>query len=260
MLLFCVCQALVLSQSRVQAELRAAPWWPSWLKAQAYCGLAPPEGTPIPLGLSPVQYLVVQFVLFWVVSDLYEWGYHWVGHSFPWTWAIHKHHHVFYNPSPFSVIADEWADQIVRTLPLLLIPLVLPANMDLLYAQFAIFFYAYGVYLHWGFESEHLSAHNPVINSSYHHYYHHAYSSGNNPLYTGFFFKLWDQLLGTVNRGPCVCSRCEQEKGKRSEQLWKRVAKPDYSPLLSLQFWLSSAGEEPGVGAAGASKPRPKVK
>ncbi len=30
-------------------------------------------------------------------------------------WKQHKHHHVFYNPSPFSVIADEWVDQVTNS-------------------------------------------------------------------------------------------------------------------------------------------------
>ena len=62
--------------------------------AQAYCGLAPPQGLAVPWGLSPLAYLAVQFVLFWVVSDFFEWGYHQIGHRFTWTWAIHRHHHV----------------------------------------------------------------------------------------------------------------------------------------------------------------------
>ena len=62
--------------------------------AQAYCGLAPPEGMPVPWGLSPAAYLVVQFAIFWVASDFYEWGYHQIGHRFSWCWAVHRHHHV----------------------------------------------------------------------------------------------------------------------------------------------------------------------
>lgn len=42
--------------------------------------------------------------------------------------------------------------QFVRSAPLLLLPVVMPMNMDLLFFTFAIFFYGYGVYLHWGFE------------------------------------------------------------------------------------------------------------
>ena len=68
-------------------------------------------------------------------------------------WRHHRHHHVFHNPSPFSVIADEpvqcreiWGyirdnahcvqvDQLFRAAPLLVIPLLLPVNMDLLFIQ-----------------------------------------------------------------------------------------------------------------------------
>jgi sterol desaturase/sphingolipid hydroxylase (fatty acid hydroxylase superfamily) len=40
-------------------------------------------------------------------SDFAEFIYHYAGHYFSAMWSIHKHHHVFYNPSPFAVIADE---------------------------------------------------------------------------------------------------------------------------------------------------------
>ena len=151
---------------------------------QAYCGLAPPQGMAVPWGLSPAAYLAAQFAVFWVASDFFEWGYHQIGHRFSWCWAIHRHHHVcacsvaaprvrapwvrswltgshshahthslctlaVYNPSPFSVISDEAADQLVRTAPLILLPWLMPANIDLLFAQFAVLFYGYGVYLHW---------------------------------------------------------------------------------------------------------------
>ena len=86
---------------------------------------------------------------------------------------------MFYNPSPFAVIADEYLDQFVRTLPMVILPYVMPINMDLLFAIFATLFYAYGVYLHWGYESKYLTAHNPVFNTAYHHYMHHAVSAKN---------------------------------------------------------------------------------
>jgi lathosterol oxidase len=144
------------------------------------------------------------------------------------------------------VISDEWADQIVRTLPLLLLPMALPTNIDLLFAQFALLFYAYGVYLHWGFESPLISAHQPIINGAYEHYFHHAFSAGASPIYTGFFFKLWDQAVGTVETGPCVCSTCETAKGKRSRKAYDKVLKPDYSVLLQPAFWLEGGGKQAG--------------
>ena len=52
-------------------------------------------------------------------------------------------------------------------MPLLLIPILIPVNMDMLFIQYGLFFYVYGVYLHWGYELPQLSAHNPFINTSY---------------------------------------------------------------------------------------------
>lgn len=34
---------------------------------------------------------------------------------------VHKHHHVFYNPTPFAVIADEWMDQFIRSMPMIIL-------------------------------------------------------------------------------------------------------------------------------------------
>jgi lathosterol oxidase len=84
---------------------------------------------------------------------------------------------MFYNPTPFAVIADEYLDQFVRTLPLVILPLALPINMDLMFLIYSTLFYGYGVYLHWGHESSLLSAHNPIFNTAYHHYIHHAVSA-----------------------------------------------------------------------------------
>lgn len=124
-----------------------------------------------------VESLLFQAVLIFFFTDFYEYAYHWIGHRFATFWAIHRHHHMFYNPSPFAVIADEYLDQFVRTLPMVILPLATPINMDLLFAIFATLFYGYGVYLHWGYESTILGAHNPVFNTAYHHYMHHAISA-----------------------------------------------------------------------------------
>ena len=48
----------------------------------------------------------------WAGSDFYEFFYHRLGHVNFNFWQQHRHHHVFHNPSPFSVIADEWVDQV----------------------------------------------------------------------------------------------------------------------------------------------------
>ena len=155
----------------------------------------------------------------------------------PFSLSSYRHHHRFYNPSPFAVIADEYLDQFVRTFPIIILPLVTPIDMDVLFAIFATVFYGYGVYLHWGYESPFLPAHNPVLNTAYHHYTHHALSVKNHALYTGFFFKLWDQLCGTESAAPCACVRCRPVRSKAD---WEALEKPDYSGLWSLQWWLTT--------------------
>ena len=111
----------------------------------------------------------------------------------------------------------------------------------MLFFTYGVMFYAYGVYLHCGYELSWPDAHHPWINSSYQHYLHHTKSTAFRSYYTGFFVKIWDQLIGTVwteADGPCFCAKCEREKGNRSRDAWEKVSIPDYSVLASLSFWL----------------------
>ena len=64
---------------------------------------------------------------------------------------------------PFAVIADEYVDQFMRSSPLLLFPLLVPINMDIMFFQWAVFFYGYGVYLHWGYEFPWLNSNHPYV-------------------------------------------------------------------------------------------------
>lgn len=195
-------------------------------------------------------YHVGCFALIWLASDIYEWAYHVFGHAqLSLGWQNHKSHHRFWNPSPFSVIADDAVDQLVRSAPLLLFPLIMPINVDLLFAVYALFFYVYGVALHWGFESEHLSAHQAIINGPFEHYYHHAYATAGAPIYCGFFFKAWDALLGSVPPAgaPCKCSRCEVLRGNRTRAKFDALVMPDYGLLLRPSFWLAALTTEPSA-------------
>jgi lathosterol oxidase len=196
--------------------------------SKAYCGV----------GEMGVGYLVASFFVLWVVNDLYEFAFHYIGHSVPFFWSHHKAHHRFYNPSPFAVIADEGFDQFFRSAPLLVLPLLAPVNIDLLFLQFGAFFYAYGVFLHLGHEVEAVSAHNGVLNVSYHHYYHHAKSLAMRPYHCGFFVQLWDRLAGSVPEGDCVCARCEDKAGRRSVERFRLVKIQDYSRLLDWRIWV----------------------
>ena len=222
-----------------------------WGYSQGYCGAGNENALP----------LFAQALVIFAFTDFSEYLYHLMGHKYSFLWSIHRHHHMFFNPSPFAVIADEYLDQFVRTLPMVILPFVLPINMDMMFAIFAALFYGYGVYLHLGYEVEWLSAHNPILNTSYHHYMHHAISAKNRynlllpyifyyinefhlilciyrPIYTGFFFKLWDQLFQTEYTEPCQCVHC---RPARTLKMWEEVEKPDYSVLLSPRWWLLSS-------------------
>lgn len=192
-------------------------------------------------------YLVVSFFVVWIGSDFYEWAYHRLGHKRALWWKQHKAHHVFHNPSPFAVIADDHVDQFMRALPLLFIPMLMPVNMDVLFFTYGAFFYGYGVYLHWGYELRWPDAHHPWLNTSFQHYVHHARSTLNKPMNTGFFFKIWDRLAKSEYAAPpesCLCARCCIARGERTRAAYDACFKPDYSPLLSLSFWLSGGKKQ----------------
>ncbi len=207
------------------------------------------------LGGRGVGYLVLTFFIMWIGTDFYEFFYHRLGHTTRWGWKEHKAHHVFFNPSPFAVIADDWVDQLVRSAPMLLFPLVMPVNMDLLFLTFAAFFYGYGAYLHWGHELPWLSAHNSWVNTSFQHYLHHAKSTLDRPMHTGFFFKIWDKLFRSTypDEGApaaCLCSACCDARGERTEEAWARVLRPDYSVLLRPSFWIHGERKTRSVSPA----------
>jgi len=197
---------------------------------KAFCGSPPGYG---------LSFNVLTFVWVLIASDFWEFFYHWLGHKYKVLWNQHKHHHVFFNPSPFAVIADEFVDQFVRAGPLLLFPLLAPVNIDLMFFQYAFFFYGYGCYLHWGYELDYPDAHHPYLNTAFQHYCHHAKAIIGKPYHCGFFFKIWDNLFGSVYEGECFCVKCEQAKGKRSLEHFKQVKVPEYEKLLQPSFWFS---------------------
>lgn len=197
----------------------------------AYCGVTEEYGW---------GYLIASFFVCWIAADFWEFFYHYLGHKYNFMWEQHRHHHVFHNPSPFAVIADEYIDQFVRAAPLVVFPMIAPVNMDMLFFQFVIFFYAYGCYLHWGFELDYPDAHHPILNTAYQHNLHHGKSTKGKPMHTGFMFKLWDNLFGSVYPGRCDCVKCQVARGERNREAWEKIEKPDYSVLLQPSYWKSS--------------------
>ncbi len=65
-----------------------------------------------------------------------------------------------------------------------------------------------------------------------------------SPIYTGFFFKIWDQLFGTNYKGACDCFVCREANPstRRSLADWDKAKQniPDYSVLLSAKWWMTS--------------------
>jgi len=194
---------------------------------QGYCGF--PHGA---------SWEIFMFFFIWIFTDFFEFSYHKLGHTKPFFWMQHKAHHRFYNPSPFAVIADDLTDQLIRSTPLILIPMCLPTNMDLMFLEFVVFFYGYGIYLHWGYEFDWPDAHHPYINTSFQHYLHHAKSGAVTPYHCGFFFKFWDNLFDCTWKKECFCSKCDREKGNRTLEKWECIEKPDYSELFEVSFWM----------------------
>ncbi|CAE8635607.1 unnamed protein product, partial [Polarella glacialis] len=204
-------------------------------KSEAFCGWG---------GYSLTWHLGMAVAMVATI-DFFEWIYHYAGHQVPFLWKGHKSHHRFFNPTPFSVIADEAFDQLVRSAPMLL-SVVVPVNMDVMFGLFTCFFYGYGVYLHCGYEMDWPDAHHPIINSSYQHYLHHAEGAVGKPRHTGFFVKIWDQMLGgdvteeNFKAGKCSCAKCSRNRGERSLEAFQKIEKVDYSPLLKPSFYLEA--------------------
>ena len=117
-------RAEVLQMCKGMATASLAPSMALYLqnkgKSQGYCG----DG-----GYS-LGYNFMGFMLVWILSDFWEFYYHRLGHTTLIGWKQHKYHHLFYNPSPFAVIADEYIDQFFRSLPMLLFPVLMPINID----------------------------------------------------------------------------------------------------------------------------------
>jgi len=223
-----------------------AVWCAALCPALAFWLYARGDEAPVPFkgfcGTTPEYgwgYNLACFFIFWLGSDFYEFSYHYIGHRFACMWNWHRHHHVFFNPTPFAVVADEFADQFARSLPLVLFPLLMPCNLDVLFGVFMLLFYGTGVYHHCGYEVRWPNAHTGFFNTSYHHYLHHSISIKSKPYHCGFMFQAWDQMFGSIYHGKCFCVQCQQAEGKRSRELFDQVALQDYTVLLKPSFWVS---------------------
>jgi sterol desaturase/sphingolipid hydroxylase (fatty acid hydroxylase superfamily) len=203
------------------------------------------------------QYRLFSAVVVIVITDFYEWAWHYCGHWLDRLWVVHKHHHKYYNPTPFGTIADYPFDNIMRSLyPIIDYSVAfcvvgLPLDVDIVYIAAGIINMGWGMYLHCGHELAAIPYDHPFLNTSFQHYAHHAVSVKNKPYHTGFFVKAWDQLAGSIYQGEQVIPALEDQKlGNRSRERWESEVKPslpDYTLLASPHYWLQNWRNAPGL-------------
>lgn len=197
--------------------------------SQSYCGVGD-------LGWC---YLIGSSFCVWLASDIFQTAEHYLGHTLTSMWSVHKHHHRFYNPTPFAVLTDDPMEHLLHTAPMVLFAWAIPVNLDVLFFIYGGLLLPWGVYHHLGHEFERLDAHHKWLNTSYQHYLHHALAVIHKPYHCGYFLKSWDQLLGSeYSCEICGCSKCARARGDRSLEQWELIEKPDYSSLLKLSFWM----------------------
>mmetsp|Transcript_9198 Transcript_9198/g.22556 ORF Transcript_9198/g.22556 Transcript_9198/m.22556 type:complete len:389 (-) Transcript_9198:1129-2295(-) len=178
--------------------------------------------------------LLFEFCVVVLATDFFEFVYHWSGHYFDHGWDVHRHHHVYSNPTPWAVIADEPWDNMMRASPMLVLPFFLKLNIDTIFLTFAGFFYLYGTYLHCGFEADWIvPSDHWLVNTSFQHYVHHAKGTRSKPCHCGFFIRTWDQLWTRAGY-PCeydgaeCFARTQRAAGKRSWKIWEEEILPHY--------------------------------
>jgi len=134
------------------------------------------------------EYEMISFCAIFLLTDFFEWGWHYLGHKVDILWEVHRPHHRYYNPSPFAVIADDAPDEIARGSPLFLLPMLFPVNLELLLLQFVLVFNIYGTMIHTGIDWSFIRIHNQwILNTPYHHHIHHALSVKKKTITYWFF-------------------------------------------------------------------------
>lgn len=216
-----------------------------------------------------ILWIVIAFFL----VDFYEYMYHYLGHKYDSLWAHHKRHHKFFNPTPFGVIADDIVDQLFRTVPIVLFPVLFPKINGLVLAVVFSIDPIYGTWLHTGHDvpklrsianyvKEKTGGCRFVLNTSAEHYLHHAISGRSSPVYCGFYIKVWDWLLNTHDEVRIEELLADLGPEKRSRKEFEAEVKhkiPDYGQLATFSFWcerygFSSSEKNLAKGATAVSK------
>jgi len=116
-------------------------------------------------------YWAASWVGLFLFNEVFQWYWHKLCHENKYLWQLHKIHHKFHNPSPISVISNHPLDIFVQSSPILTVPFLFPIHDTTLYLTFALVNYAYGAYLHAGFDWPYdiCSPHHPYLITAWHH-------------------------------------------------------------------------------------------
>jgi len=131
----------------------------------------------------------------WAITEVYQWWYHKMCHHWQILWRFHRFHHLYSNPTPFTVLCDHPVDMFFKSSPLFWIPLIIPVWDVTLYGWYGFVHLIYGAYLHSGYEIPWLpSKTSRWFVSSWHHNVHHSL---NIPKNFCFYTRILDVLFDT---------------------------------------------------------------
>jgi sterol desaturase/sphingolipid hydroxylase (fatty acid hydroxylase superfamily) len=143
-----------------------------------------------------ISYHCFSLFLIWLITEVFEWSFHYLSHNNKYLWAIHKKHHLYPNPTPLTVLSDDPIDMWIKSSPLLWLPFLFPVYDFALFGWFGFINFVYGTYLHCGYEFTFLpSRQSKYFISSWHHNIHHMKNVNAN---FGFFTRFMDRIAGTT--------------------------------------------------------------
>jgi len=136
-------------------------------------------------------YYLFSVVLIWVFNDAWMYWTHRFLHH-PWAFAhIHKVHHRFFAPTPFSTMAFHPAEAAVQFLPVPLAKFV-PLHTNT-FMCFMVILLLISITEHLGYRIGIYEKISAVISTPIHHDLHHALYRCNY----GVYFTFWDRAMGT---------------------------------------------------------------
>ncbi len=156
--------------------------------------------------------LLIVTAMFLIHDAWFYWTHRLLHTRFFFRW-IHKAHHHYHNPTPFTAFAFHPMEAVIQIGIVPMLALLLPTTAGWLIG-FSVFLLFMSVYGHSGYE---LRAEKKgiwkVFNTAIHHNLHHQYAGRNFTIY----LNIWDRLMGTNYEGnERVTARFAERSHERS--------------------------------------------